>query len=39
MSVKRPWARPLVPVYAAAIRLKDWLRGAGVGRTRRLRWR
>ena len=38
MSARRPWARALVPLYAAAIRAKDWLRGAGLMRTRRLRW-
>jgi len=38
MSARRPWARALVPLYAATIRLKDWLRGAGMGRTRTLRW-
>jgi tetraacyldisaccharide 4'-kinase len=38
MSARRPWARPLVPVYAAAIRLKDWLRRAGLARTRTLKW-
>ena len=38
MSARRPWARALVPVYAAAIRAKDWLRAAGVLRTRKLRW-
>jgi tetraacyldisaccharide 4'-kinase len=38
MSARRPWARPLVPLYAAAIALKEGLRRAGFGRTRRLRW-
>jgi tetraacyldisaccharide 4'-kinase len=38
MSVRRTWARPLVPLYAAAIGVKDWLRGAGIGRTRTLKW-
>ncbi len=38
MSARRPWARPLVPLYAAAIRLKDGLRRAGLGRTRTLEW-
>jgi tetraacyldisaccharide 4'-kinase len=38
MNEQRPWARPLVPLYATAIRLKEFLRGAGLLRTRRLRW-
>jgi len=38
MSARRPWARALVPLYAAVIGAKDWLRGAGFLRTRRLRW-
>ncbi|HSY34149.1 MAG TPA: tetraacyldisaccharide 4'-kinase [Acidobacteriaceae bacterium] len=38
MNARRPWARALVPLYAAAIRVKDWLRGAGLLRTRVLRW-
>ena len=38
MSARRPWARALVPLYAAAIRLEDGLRSAGLGRTRRLQW-
>lgn len=38
MSARRRWARPLVPLYAAVIRAKDWLRGAGLLRTRTLRW-
>jgi tetraacyldisaccharide 4'-kinase len=33
MSARRTWARPLVPLYAAAIGLKDGLRRAGFGRT------
>jgi tetraacyldisaccharide 4'-kinase len=38
MSARRPWARPLVPLYAAAIRFKDALRRAGGLRARALRW-
>jgi len=38
MRAKRPLARPLVPLYAAAIRLKDGLRHAGLARTRSLKW-
>ena len=38
MSARRPWARPLVPLYAAAIRLKDGLRRAGLARTHTLKW-
>ena len=38
MSARRPWARPLVPLYAAALATKDALRRAGFLRTRRLGW-
>jgi tetraacyldisaccharide 4'-kinase len=38
MSARRPWARPLVPLYAAALGLKDRLRRAGVLRVRALQW-
>ena len=38
MSARRPWARPLVPLYAAALGLKDWLRRAGMLRVRALQW-
>lgn len=38
MSARRPWARPLVPVYAAALWLKDSLRKAGVLHARSLQW-
>jgi tetraacyldisaccharide 4'-kinase len=38
MSTRRRWARALVPVYAAAIGMKDWLRRAGLLRTRTLQW-
>jgi tetraacyldisaccharide 4'-kinase len=38
MSARRRWATALVPVYAAAIGMKDWLRRAGLLRTRALQW-
>jgi tetraacyldisaccharide 4'-kinase len=38
MSARRPWARPLVPLYAAALGIKDHLRRAGVLRVRALQW-
>jgi tetraacyldisaccharide 4'-kinase len=38
MNVQRPWARPLVPLYAGVVRLKEFLRGAGFLRTRKLQW-
>ncbi|MGA7158831.1 MAG: tetraacyldisaccharide 4'-kinase [Acidobacteriaceae bacterium] len=38
MSARRGWGRPLVPVYAAALRAKDWLRDVGVLRTQSLAW-
>src|SRR6202789_4036869 len=38
MSARRPWARPLVPLYAAALGIKDHLRRAGVLRVRALKW-
>jgi tetraacyldisaccharide 4'-kinase len=38
MSARRPWLRVLVPIYAAAVAMKDALRGAGWLRTRKLRW-
>ena len=34
MSARRGWARPLVPLYAAALRIKDALRG----KPKRLQW-
>ena len=34
MSARRPWARPLMPLYRAVIALKDRLRGA----PKRLQW-
>lgn len=38
MSARRPWARPLVSLYAAALGLKDALRRVGVLRVRALQW-
>ena len=38
MTAQRPWAKPLVPLYAAAIRLKDRLRRAGLASTHTLTW-
>jgi tetraacyldisaccharide 4'-kinase len=38
MSARRPWARPLVPVYAAALGIKDALRGVGLLKIRKLQW-
>src|ERR1700761_2553333 len=38
MSARRPWAKPLVPVYAAVLAAKDALRSMGVLRTRKLPW-
>lgn len=38
MSAHRAWARPLVPMYAAALSIKDALRRAGVLRMRMLQW-
>jgi len=38
MNGRRPWARVLVPMYASAVAMKDALRGAGLLRTRTLRW-
>lgn len=38
MSVRRPWAWPLMPVYGAALAAADALRAAGIRRERRLRW-
>ncbi|HEX5283838.1 MAG TPA: tetraacyldisaccharide 4'-kinase [Bryocella sp.] len=36
MSARRPWAWPLVPLYRAAIALKDGLRDIGLAKVRRL---
>ena len=38
MKARRAWGRPLAPVYAAALLLKDGLRGLGILPTRRLGW-
>ena len=44
VGAKRPWAWPLVPLYAAGLAVKDGLRAClgpqalGVLRTRRLQW-
>ena len=38
MSARRTWARPLVPVYALALKAEDALRSAGLPRVRSLRW-
>src|SRR5579871_2012163 len=38
MSLRRPWAIPLVPLYWAGLRGKDALRRAGLPSTRNLRW-
>ncbi|MES2390872.1 MAG: tetraacyldisaccharide 4'-kinase [Acidobacteriota bacterium] len=38
MSARRPWAWPLVPVYAAALALKERLRSSGILSTRKLQW-
>lgn len=38
MKAERPWAWPLVPLYAAGLALKDGMRAAGVLQVRRLGW-
>jgi tetraacyldisaccharide 4'-kinase len=38
MSARRPWAWPLVPLYAAILAVKDSLRRADLLRTRKLQW-
>lgn len=38
MSVRRPWAWPLVPLYAAALAAQGGLRTAGFRRPKRLQW-
>ena len=38
MSARRRWARPLVPVYAMALKMKDALRRNGVLGSRQLGW-
>lgn len=38
MSARRPWAWPLVPLYAAGLAVKHGLRAAGVLKVRALAW-
>jgi len=38
VNVRRSWAWPLVPLYAAGLAVKNALRAAGVLKTRRLQW-
>jgi len=38
MTARRKWAWPLVPVYAAVVGAKDWLREAGLLRAKHLTW-
>jgi tetraacyldisaccharide 4'-kinase len=38
VSARRPWALPLVPLYAAGLAVKDGLRAAGVLRVNKLKW-
>jgi len=38
MSARRPWAWPLVPLYAVALAVKAALRRLGILRTRKLGW-
>jgi len=38
MRARRWWGQPLVPVYAAAVGARDWLRRKGWVRVRRLQW-
>ena len=38
MSVRRSWAWPLVPLYAAGLVVKNGIRAAGVLKTQRLQW-
>jgi tetraacyldisaccharide 4'-kinase len=38
VKARRPWAWPLVPLYAAGLAAKDGLRRVGALPTRRLRW-
>ena len=38
MRARRVWAWPLVPIYAAALMARDWMRRLGVLRVRRLAW-
>jgi len=38
VSARRPWAWPLVPLYAAVLAVKDRLRAVGMLKTRTLGW-
>ncbi len=38
LSARRPWAWPLVPIYATVIAVKSWMRRVGLLSTKRLRW-
>jgi tetraacyldisaccharide 4'-kinase len=38
MSARRPWALPLVPLYAAGLAVKDGLRAAGALHVDKLKW-
>ena len=38
MSIRRPWAWPLVPLYGAALAAQSTLRAAGFSPPRRLEW-
>lgn len=38
MSIRRPWAWPLVPLYGAALAAQSALRAVGFVRPRRLQW-
>jgi tetraacyldisaccharide 4'-kinase len=38
VSARRPWAWPLVPIYATVVAVKSWMRRVGLLSTRRLRW-
>ena len=38
MSIRRPWAWPLVPLYGAALAAQNAVRAAGFGPSRRLQW-
>lgn len=38
MSIRRPWAWPLVPLYGGALAVKEALRASGLPRRKRLGW-
>jgi tetraacyldisaccharide 4'-kinase len=38
LSARRPWAWPLVPLYAAGLAIKEGLRRLGIPQTQRLKW-